>query len=1030
MNKEFLDLNKPAIDSFIEFLFKQEKYLNKENGIWDLSNVLLVVPSVRVRREALYQLLLYAQEKNVLLEIPRIVTIGRAPEFLYRQTRPFADDVTQNLAWHQAIKMSDENKRKEYLPSIPDDDDLEGQYLIGQMFSKLHQSLSAEMLDFDDEFINLLLKHRPRRQLAEMSNIENELRKSNRSIVKELEQFQKNHNGFYLNKEIDRWKYFSKIKENYLSILDENNLWDVQVARRYALAFKQPGDFEIDFDIILAGIVDLNQVQKAILDQVSDRVTVLIYAPKTQGDNDERFDKYGALNVEYWSKDLSCPLSDDQIIQVEKPEEQAYCAFEFIRQLSNNFTPDQITIGAPDDKMIPFIQAAAEELGLQIDNSVGQPVTSTAPYALLQALLELLETSSFESFANLVRHPAVYAVISSVTTGSRKDLLSAIDNYQLEYFSYDIPSDDDIKRGLHNTYPDSDIHQDIDLVGRAMEEIRTWLASLLSKKEAGSKDLRKIIELLSKKEIEPKDLQQFVENIFKKFPDEDDGYSVVVKTIIKSSEKLGNISKDFTGKLTLKSVLKLILMRMQSFSLSNGSENSDALDDEQDESDQKSSKPMIHVAGWLELVWDRAPVLAILSLNEGVVPQSINANLFLPNELRKELGILDNNRRFARDAYALKMMAASKSRQNLLAIFSKSDTKGKATLPSRLLFNKDRYISQANVFFDNDAPLTKYKLKQPDSDAFNPALSSRADAYQWAEKNLSGNVFKGVVKSISATRFKDYIECPFRFFLTNVAGIQQNDYALNELPATSFGTIIHQVLNEWANKELVSGNNNWRPEPDQLSDQLYEMVDKLFKRMFPASVLPGIVIQKEIIKQRLRAFAEFQHTWEGKIIAVERDLNQIVSFKDNEEMTLMGRIDRIDLLPNGDIVLLDYKTSGTGKNPKSDHIKKGDWINLQLPIYRRLFLANMDLFSDYIQKETNVRVGYVNISKEKIAKFEDPQWEDSDFESALEAAEDIMEKIHNGIFWPPAKDVDNDGYLEYVNWIMGIKEHLSSKDLK
>ena len=875
------------------------------------------------------------------------------------------------------------------------------------------------MLDFDDEFINLLLKHRPDRQSAEMSNIENELRKSNRSIVKELEEFQINHNGFYLNKEIDRWKYFSKIKEKYLSILDENNLWDVQVARRYALAYKQPGDFEIDFDVILAGIVDLNQVQKAILDQVSDRVTVLIYAPKSQGDNDDRFDKYGALNVEYWSKDLSCPLSDDQIIQVEKPEEQALCAFEFIRKRSKNFTPDQITIGAPDEKMLPFIQAAAEELGLQIDNAVGEPVTSSAPYALLQALLELLESGSFESFANLVRHPAVYAVISSVTTGSRRDLLSAFDNYQLEFFSYDIPSDDDIKRRLYNTNPNSDIHQDIDLVGRAMEEIRVWLASLLSKKETESNDLRKVIELLSKKEIEPKNLQQFIENIFKKFPDEVDDYSVVVKTIIKSSEKLGNISKDFTGKLTLKSVLKLILMRMQSFSLSNGSEISDALEDDQDESDQKSSKPMIHVAGWLELVWDRAPVLTILSLNEGVVPQSINANLFLPNELRKELGILDNNRRFARDAYALKMMAASKSRENLLAIFSKSDTKGKATLPSRLLFNKDRYISQANVFFDNDAPLTKYKLKQSGTDSSNPETTSRADAHQWAETNLSGNTFKGVVKSISATRFKDYIECPFRFFLTNVAGIQQNDYALNELPATSFGTIIHQVLSEWANKELVSGNNNWRPEPDQLSDQLNDMVDKLFKRTFPASVLPGIVIQKEIIKQRLRAFAEFQHTWTGKIIAVERDLNQIVTLKDNEEMTLMGRIDRIDLLSNGDIVLLDYKTSGTGKNPKSDHIKNDNWINLQLPIYRRLFLANSDLFADYIQKGTNVRVGYINISKEKIAKFEDPQWDDSDFESAQETAEDIMEKIHNGVFWPPAKDVDNDGYLEYVNWLLG-----------
>ena len=147
MNKVFLNQNKPAIDSVIDYLFNQ---YNKD-GFWDMSNVLLVVPSARVRIETLEQILIRAEKENVHWEIPRIVTIGRAPEFFYRQTRPFADDITQNLAWYRAIKMSDENKRKEFLPAMPGEDDLEGQFLLGQTFSKLHQSLSAEMLNFNDE---------------------------------------------------------------------------------------------------------------------------------------------------------------------------------------------------------------------------------------------------------------------------------------------------------------------------------------------------------------------------------------------------------------------------------------------------------------------------------------------------------------------------------------------------------------------------------------------------------------------------------------------------------------------------------------------------------------------------------------------------------------------------------------------------------------------------------------------------------------------------------------------------------------
>lgn len=990
MNKVFLDLNKPAIDSVIEYLFNQEKYLDKESGSWNLSNVLLVVPSARVRRELLYQLLLYAQEKNVLLEIPKIVTIGKAPEFLYRQTRPFADDITQNLAWYRAIKMSDEEKRKEFLPAMPGEDDLEGQFLIGQTFSRLHQTLSAEMLNFNDE--------EP---------------KSDRRIVNELVKFQKNHNDLNLTKEIERWKYFTEIKKNYLKILDENNLWDVQAARRYALVSPQPGDFETSLDIVLAGIVDLNRVQKAILEKVSDHVTALIYAQESDSDG---FDRYGALNVKHWTDFLSCPLEDDQIIQVEKPEEQVLCAFEYIRQLSAQFTPDDFTIGAPDEKLVPFIQAAADKLGLQIDNSVGVPVTSTAPYALLDSILTFLESGSYESFANLVRHPAVYDDLSSVTTGSRRDLLSAIDNYQQQFFPFDVPSEDDIKRNLQNTDSYLDIHEDIVIVGKALEEIRSCLSGLMSKNE-----------------IAPKELRGIIESIFKKFPGEDNSFDAVVKTIIKTSERLGAISKDFTGKLSPQSALKMILLRMQSLNLPNGAGDSDSTDDDLEEETLNSSKPMIHVAGWLELVWDRAPVLTILSFNEGIVPQSANADLFLPNELRKELGILDNNRRLARDAYALKAIAVSKKGANkhLLIICGKCDTEDNPKLPSRLLFNENNFAARAKEFFDEDLnkknPLPKFTLKNS-LGGIQPGKSSK-DVLDWAEKNLSGNVMKGVVKSISATQFKDYIQCPFRFFLKQVAGVQPTDYSTSEMEALSFGSVVHQVLQQWAQNELNNGRTDWRFDKDKLAKKFSDLVDELIKQSYPDSVLPAILVQKEIIKQRLKVFADYQATRNERIIAVEYKFTAPVTLNDNEEMTLIGKIDRIDQSADGTIVLLDYKTS---KNkPEADHRDKdGNWINLQLPVYRHLFLEKKEEFLNdmrtrgvSVSEITDVKVGYFNLPEE-VGEYTDSEWKDSDFDSAEDMMMEVMENIHNGVFWvwPPRESPKFDDYREYMEWLLRYAE--------
>ena len=969
MKQYFLNQNKPAIDSAIDKLY--DLYAQTSSGEWNMSKVLLVVPSARIRREFLYRLILFAQEKNAILEAPKILTIGRAPEFLYRQTRPFADDVTQYLAWYRAITMSDKDKRKEFLPSMPDKNDLEGQYLLGQMFSRLHQSLSAELLNYYDE--------KPQSEI---------------NIVNKLEEFEKNHSGLNLSKEIERWKFFSEIKKNYLSILDEHNLWDVQVARRHALAYPQPGDFVTQYDLVLAGIVDLNRVQKAILQQVGDHVTALIYAPESESNG---FDAFGALKVDYWNQDLLCPLDDSQIIQVEKPEEQVLCAFEYIRQLSKDYTPGDITIGAPDEKLIPYVQATADKLGLLIDNAIGQSVSSTAPYALLQSISEFLDSGSYASFANLVRHPSVYAALLQNSSGTKKDILSVLDNFQQEYFPLSVSSG--VIKNLAPTQSCSG--QEINMVRDALHWVLSWLSDLI------------------KKEVNPAELAQIIAKLFNQLPEEkSDLNRTVEKIIIDSCERLNAISEDFIGKLSPQSALKMILLRLQSFNLPNGSEDISMSDEELDElAQQGSSKPMLHVAGWLELLWDRAPVLTILSFNEGIVPQSVNANLFLPNELRKELGITDNDRRFARDDYVLKAMASSK--KHLLAICGKRDTEDKPRLPSRLLFNKDKYTQQAFNYFNDKLTLPKFTISPKASGSAIPSVSSRNAVLQWAADNLSGIVLKGVVKNVSATKFKEYIQCPFRFYLNYVAKVQPTDYSISEMQPLSFGSFIHQVLQRWAQNELDSGQLNWHPKAEELSEQLNAIVDELFEQSYPNSVQPSIVIQKEIIKQRLAAFAEFQQTWPGNTIAVEQDFEQVVTLKDKEKMTLIGRIDRIDLSPEGDIILLDYKTSDTGDNPREDHLDKdGNWINLQLPIYRRLLLANKNRFSEYITKETQIKVGYINISKEKAAKNEDPKWLDSEFDAAEDKMMEVMEKIHNGVFWPPEKDVKYDSYPEYVRWLL------------
>ena len=979
----------PFIDYLVDYLFN--KY--RKNDFWDMSNVLLVVPSARVRLETLEQILIRAEKERVLWEIPKIVTIGRAPEYFYQQTRPFADDVTQFLAWGKAVESSDKNKRAKFFPVIPDKDDLTKRILFGQMLGALHENLAAESLSFAD-------------------------------VAKKLKDPSFNFGKLNLQNEIDRWNFLSEVEEKYLSSLDKLNLWDRQAARRYALDTNLDGDFETDLDIILAGIVDLNKIQKDMLQRVDEKlqsdkkhVTALIYASKSES---EGFDQFGALKVEYWSADLRCPLSEDKIIQVDKPEEQVLCAFDFIRQMSKDFSPDDFVIGAPDEQLIPFIESEADKLGLEIDNTIGISLSSTVPGALLTAIAEFLEMHDFESFANLVRHPEVYDAIYNASDKDGKiipdksiEIISILDSFQLNNLPLDVSSG-----FLANPF-----NEEQGIIKRVLIWINEWLSEL------------------NQKEIDPKKLKQIVTNIFACLPK--DKYVLnrnAQRMLINIAGKLELIPKSLTGKLTPVSALKLLLLRSKTYTLPNGSEEDNEEDESQESDASAASKPLIHLAGWLELVWDRSPVLAILSFNEGVVPQSVNAHLFLPNELRKALGIMHNDRRFARDAYALKAMSFSK--QHIRAIFGKRDTEGKPTLPSRLLFNKGEdkdkmatFAAQAFRFFNEKQPLPKFFMEEP---GFQESKSLN-DYIEWAKDNLSGGALKGVVSEVSATKLRDYIQCPFRFYLKHVLKVQPTDYAVSELTSLSFGTFVHQVLQEWAQKELNKGRTDWRIPADELSEVLSDIVDKVFKRFYPNSVLPGIVIQKEIIKQRLKSFADFQSTWDGEIIAVEHPFEQVVKVgrSKNDMITLKGKIDRIDRKPDGTIILLDYKTGKT--DPYDDHIDKNkiqdpdnkhfNWVNLQLPVYRQIILANREEF-DWMTPDAAVQVGYITIPYDEKASLKNPceqpgsrskkvVWNDNVFSDAEKYTTEILTNIYNGVFWPPTptKDLKFDDYPDFVSWL-------------
>ena len=120
-------------------------------------------------------------------------------------------------------------------------------------------------------------------------------------------------------------------------------------------------------------------------------------------------------------------------------------------------------------------------------------------------------------------------------------------------------------------------------------------------------------------------------------------------------------------------------------------------------------------------------------------------------------------------------------------------------------------------------------------------------------------------------------------------------------------------------------------------------------------------------------------------------------------MLLHGRIDRIDRnKTTNELIIWDYKT-GKSESPKG-HLKKGEWVNFQLPLYHHLLGQHAE-FAGLLRY--GFQLGYIVLPPKTADTGDDlADWDRSMVLSAIEAARDIVRCIWNNQFEknsPPPK---------------------------
>jgi ATP-dependent helicase/nuclease subunit B len=418
----------------------------------------------------------------------------------------------------------------------------------------------------------------------------------------------------------------------------------------------------------------------------------------------------------------------------------------------------------------------------------------------------------------------------------------------------------------------------------------------------------------------------------------------------------------------------------------------------------------LDVEGWLEIPFHHSAHLLVCGLNDQVIPARLGGEPWLNASNRPLLGLPTDAHREARDAFLYHAMLAShRHRGGIDLILHKSDAQGKIHQPSRLLLRASgtELAARVDQLFA-ELPTSDQQLHWQSDGKWQPRFEEIAPE-------------KDGIRNLSVTALRDYLACPYRFYLRHGLRMNQRDGDRGEWNHRDFGNILHELLENWGNDE----KSRDLTDAAALTQTWHQSLNDLLHQRHGKHLPLALQIQSAALRQRLEWLAEIQATHRAQgwqVWKVETPFSlEIHGFRIN------GKIDRIDYHPQRDSYMMwDYKT-GHVKHVQQSHCKtftprshlpahladddrlfltdeKGKtqrWINLQLPLYAAAHLT-----------PTPPGVGYIAIGDARD-EVEFQPWENFHpgvTQAACNCAQFLLERIDQRLFWPPNEKYDYDDF--------------------
>ena len=302
--------------------------------------------------------------------------------------------------------------------------------------------------------------------------------------------------------------------------------------------------------------------------------------------------------------------------------------------------------------------------------------------------------------------------------------------------------------------------------------------------------------------------------------------------------------------------------------------------------------PRIFIWGLLEARLQRADLVVLAGLNEGVWPALPAPDAWLPPKVRTTLSMptLDN-----RIGLAAHDFASALGAPEVLITRARRDVKS-PTVASRFLLRLEaisgglpRDVRLERLVRALDDPGPPQPVGRP---APSPPAEQRPDA-------------------ISVTAVDRLKADPFAFYAQAILKLRKKDPVDDDHTARWKGIAVHAVLQEWLQQDECN--------PDKLRPRAERLLkDEAIHPMLRALWAPRLLEAIDWIAELERA-----NQSEGRLpLKAEASGEAVLA-----GVTVQGRVDRIDRLPDGSLAIIDYKT---GQPPSQKTVREGFALQLGL----------------------------------------------------------------------------------------------------